>query len=100
MTQKDILQILRSSVLISLSFSLGIPRVHSNFFVILLQGSHVLPGLGELSLLHSLSHVPVNKSSLPVHEVKLDVEPAPGRLDGGGVGDHADTAGHLGQAAL
>ena len=42
----------------------------------------------------------MNKSSLPVHEVKLEVEPAPGRLDGRGVGDHADTARDLGQAAL
>ena len=42
----------------------------------------------------------MNEGSLSVHQVELEVEPAPGGLDGGGVGDHADTARHLGEAAL
>ena len=42
----------------------------------------------------------MDKSSLPVHEVELDIEPAPGGLYGRGVGDHADAPGDLGQAAV
>ena len=30
-----------------------------HLFVVLLQGSHVLPGLAELSLLHALPNIPV-----------------------------------------
>jgi hypothetical protein len=37
----------------------------------------VLPGFLELPLLHALSHVPVNKSALRVHQIKLVVQPRP-----------------------
>ena len=39
----------------------------------------------------------MHKSTLGVHEVKLVVEPGPGLSYGGGVGQHADTPGNLGQ---
>ena len=42
----------------------------------------------------------MDEGSLPVHEVELVVEPAPGALDGGGVGDHADRPRDPGQGAV
>ena len=84
-------------VFISLLSTLGIVGVHADLLVVLLQGSHVLPGLGELSLLHTLSHVPMDKGPLGVHEVELVVQPSPGLRDGGGVGQHADGPLHLGE---
>merc|ERR1719340_353805 len=71
--------------------------VHSDLLVVLLKSSHVLPGLGELSLLHALADVPVDEGTLGVHQVELVVKPGPGLGDGGGVGEHAHGALHLGQ---
>merc|ERR1719422_2805855 len=34
-------------------FALALERVHADLLVVLLQGSHVLAGLGELALLHA-----------------------------------------------
>merc|ERR1719476_442548 len=85
-------------ILISV-LALGLEGIHANLLIILLQGGHVLPGLGELSLLHALSDVPVNKGTLGVHEVELVVKPGPGLSDGGGVGEHADSSLDLGQVS-
>merc|ERR1719510_890929 len=97
----DILTILlvkKTSSLVFVSFSIvHVDRVESDLLVVLLQSSEVLPGLGELSLLHSLSDVPVDECTFSVHEVKLVVEPGPGLSNGGGVGEHADTPRYLGQ---
>ena len=41
----------------------------------------------------------MDKGSLPVHEVKLEVESAPCRLYGSRVGDHTDRPRHLCQGA-
>merc|ERR1711892_1016852 len=55
----------------------------------------ILTSLGEFSLLHTLSNIPVNKSPLGVHEIKLVVKSSPGLSDGSGVGQHADGTRHL-----
>jgi hypothetical protein len=72
-------------------------RVDSDLLVVLLEGSQILTGLGELSLLHTLSDVPVDESTLGVHQVELVVETGPGLGNGGGVGQHAHSTLHLGQ---
>merc|ERR1712110_375714 len=69
--------------------------VHPDLLVVLLQSSEVLPGLGELPLLHALPDVPVDEGPLGVHQVELVVQPGPGLSDGRGVGEHADSAGNL-----
>merc|ERR1712055_487383 len=79
----------------SLSFSLQ--GIHANLFIILLKSCHVLPGLRELSLFHTLSDIPVNKSSLGVHQVKLVIKPSPCLSNSSCVGQHADSSLHLGQ---
>merc|ERR1719443_695549 len=85
-----------SSVLIILPL-LHVSAVHADLLVVLLEGGHVLPSLRELSLLHALTHVPVDKGSLGVHQVKLVIKPGPGLGDGGGVGKHADSSLDLGE---
>merc|ERR1711892_616376 len=70
-------------------------RVKANLLIILLKSSKILASLRELSLLHALSNIPVNKSSLGIHEVKLVVKPGPSLSNGSGVGQHADGTGNL-----
>ena len=63
----------------------------------LLQGSQILTGLGELALLHTLTHVPVDEGTLGVHQIELVVQAGPSLGDGGGVAQHAHGTLHLGQ---
>jgi len=89
--------ILSSLILISFLFSLLIDGVNSNLLVVLLKGSHVLTGFGELSLFHTLSDIPVDEGTLGVHEIELVVKSGPCLSDGGGVGQHADGTLNFGQ---
>lgn len=77
------------SLVLFSTLSFTFHRVHSNLFVVLLQGSQILTGFAELSLLHTLTDIPVNESTLSVHQVKLVVESGPGFSDGSGVRQHA-----------
>ena len=52
LTSSNILVFLAAFVLLSLQ------RVDADLFVVLLESSEILPGLGELTLLHTLSDVP------------------------------------------
>merc|ERR1711899_705786 len=79
------------------TLSLGLKAVHADLFVVLLKSSHVLSGLGKLSLLHALSNVPVDEGTLGVHQVELVVKSGPRLRDGGRVTQHADSSGHLGE---
>ncbi|KAA8591466.1 hypothetical protein FQN60_002409, partial [Etheostoma spectabile] len=87
--------------LIFLSFilSLTLNGVDSNLLIILLQSCHVLSGLRELSLLHPLPHIPVNKGPLSVHQIKLVVKPSPGLCNSSGVAQHAHGPLDLGQVS-
>merc|ERR1719343_1606029 len=79
--------------------SLGASRVGTNLFVILLQGGKILTGLGELSLFHTFSDVPVDERTLGVHEIELVVDAGEGLGNGRGVGNHTDGTGDLGEVA-
>ena len=52
LTSSNILVFLAAFVLLSLQ------RVDADLFVVLLESSEILPGLGELTLLHTLPDVP------------------------------------------
>merc|ERR1712048_236480 len=41
----------------------------------------------------------MDEGPLGVHQVELVVQPGPGLSDGGGVGEHADSSGDLGQVS-
>lgn len=74
--------------------------VGSNLLVIALKSSKILTGLGEFTLLHTLTNVPVDESTLAVHEVELVRESRPGLANGRGVGQHADGAVDRGEVAV
>merc|ERR1719317_1691333 len=86
-------------IFISFSIILSFSRVKANLLIILLESSKILTSFGELSLLHTLSNVPVNKSSLGIHEVKLVVQPSPGFSNSCGIGEHTDSTSNLGSVS-
>ena len=84
-------------ILFTFLLSFAFYGVDADLFVILLESRQILAGLGELSLLHTLSHVPVHEGALGVHQVELVVKASPGLGDGGGVAQHAHGTLDLGQ---
>jgi len=80
-----------------LSLFLSISGVDTDFLVVLLESCEILAGLGELTLLHTLTNIPVHEGTLRVEEIELVVETAPGSRDGSGVGQHAHATSNLGQ---
>merc|ERR1712228_280794 len=84
-------------VLVALAVISSLSRVKANLLVVLLKGGKIFPSLGEFSLLHTLSNIPVDKGPLGVHEVKLMVKPGPGLSDGSGVAEHAHSPADLGE---
>mmetsp|Transcript_29500 Transcript_29500/g.47309 ORF Transcript_29500/g.47309 Transcript_29500/m.47309 type:complete len:463 (+) Transcript_29500:77-1465(+) len=70
-------------------------RLSSNFFVVLLKGCKVLTSLGELSLFHTFSDVPVDECTLSVHKVELVVDTGEDFCDSSRVGDHAHSTLNL-----
>merc|ERR1719317_487971 len=82
-------------IFISFSIILSFSRVKANLLIILLKSSKILTSFGEFSFLHTLSNIPVNKSSLGIHEVKLVVQPGPGFSNSCGIGEHTDSTSNL-----
>ena len=80
-----------------LNLFLSISGVDADLLVILLKSSKVLASLRELTLLHTLTNVPVHKSTLRVQEIEFVVETAPGGRDGSCVRQHAHATSDLGQ---
>ena len=75
----------------------NISGVDADLLVVFLESGEILTSLGELTLLHTLTDIPVHEGTLRVEEIELVVETAPGGRDGCGVGQHAHTATNLGQ---
>merc|ERR1712156_246533 len=86
-------------IFITLAVISSLSRVKANLLVILLESSKILPSLGELTLLHTLSNVPVDKSPLGVHQVKLMVKSGPGFGDSRGIAQHTDSPADLSKVA-
>merc|ERR1712099_209986 len=86
-------------VFITLAVISSLSGVKADLFVILLKSSKILPGLGELTLLHALSNVPVDKSPLGVHQVKLMVKSGPGLSNSSGIAQHTDSPADLSKVA-
>merc|ERR1719478_770647 len=89
--------VLGNLILLTLLLALALHGLGANLLVVLLEGSKVFATLGELTLLHTLTDVPVNEGTLGVHEVELVVHAGEHLGDGGGVRDHAAGALHLGE---
>merc|ERR1712176_627548 len=60
-------------------------RVKANFFVVLLESSHIFSSFGEFTFFHTFTNIPVNESSLGVHQVELVVKSGPSFSDCCGV---------------
>merc|ERR1712029_92023 len=89
--------VLISLVFVIISSIINFSRIKSNLLVILLKCSKILSCFRELSLLHTLTNIPVNKGSLGVHQIKLVIQSSPGLSNGGGIGEHADGSLDLGK---
>jgi len=76
---------------------LSIGGIQSNLFVILLQGSEIFSGFREFSFFHSFSDIPVDESSLGVHEIELVINSREDFSDGSGVGKHEKGSVNLGK---
>merc|ERR1712227_838167 len=81
----------------ALLLGLGLSGLNADFLVVLLEGSEILTSLGELSLLHTFSDVPVDEGTLGVHKIELVVNAGEDLSNGGGVADHAHGAHDLGE---
>merc|ERR1712020_146243 len=78
--------------LVFISFiAFSLDRVKTDFFVILFKSSQIFTGLGKFAFFHTFSHVPVDKSTFGIHQVKLMVKTCPGLSNGSGVGQHANS---------
>merc|ERR1712190_593530 len=85
--------------LITISFllSLALGGLDTDLLVILLEGGQILTGLGELTLFHTLTDVPVDEGTLGVHKIELMIDTGEDLSDGGRVRDHANSAHNLSQ---
>ena len=90
-------QLRQESYHLVLAHFLLVSRVETDFLVVLLKGSKVLTSLRELTLLHTLTDIPVHKGTLRVQEVELVVKTTPRGRNGSRVGQHAQTASDLGE---
>ena len=77
------------------TFSFG--GFDSDLLVILLECGKIFSGLGEFSFFHTFSNIPMDESSLGVHEIEFVIDSGENFSDGGGVGDHADGSHDLGE---
>merc|ERR1712153_223879 len=84
-------------ILLTLLLALALHGLGADLFVILLKCSKVLTALGELSLLHTLTDVPVNECALGVHKIELVVNASEDLGNGGSVGDHTACTLNLGK---
>ncbi len=69
----------------------------SDLLVIFLEGGEIFSGLREFSFFHTLTNVPMDESSLGIHEIEFVIDSGEDFSDGSGVGDHADSSHDLGE---
>merc|ERR1719272_561788 len=91
------LEMTRSFHALLLSLSLG--GLNADLLVILLESGEIFTGLGEFSLLHTFSDVPMDEGTLGVHKIELVIDAGEDLGDSGRVGDHAHGAHNLGKIA-
>mmetsp|Transcript_41052 Transcript_41052/g.86115 ORF Transcript_41052/g.86115 Transcript_41052/m.86115 type:complete len:259 (-) Transcript_41052:998-1774(-) len=94
-----LMQCRRLVLVIKILLTLSISSLSANFFVILLEGSKILAGFAELTLLHTLSNVPMDEGTLCVHEIELMINTTESLRDGRGVGNHTNGALNTGKVS-
>merc|ERR1711981_1488241 len=78
-------------------FTLSFSGLDSDFFVILLESGKIFSGLREFSFFHTFSDIPMDESSLGIHEIEFMINSGEDLSDGCGVGDHAPCSHDLGE---
>mmetsp|Transcript_22052 Transcript_22052/g.62863 ORF Transcript_22052/g.62863 Transcript_22052/m.62863 type:complete len:210 (-) Transcript_22052:957-1586(-) len=86
---------IHSFVALELLFFLSCGGLDADLLVVLLEGRQILTRLGELTLLHTLAHIPVDEGAFGVHEVELVVHSREDLADGSRVGYHATRSHHF-----
>merc|ERR1719291_1367424 len=84
-------------VTVTLLFALTFGGLNTDFFVIFLQCGQILTCLAEFAFFHSFSDIPVNESTLGIHEVELVVNAGEHFCDGCRIANHADSAHNFSQ---
>merc|ERR1712138_173828 len=83
---------LRSELIaIAFFFTFSLCSLNANLLIVFLQGRQILTCFREFSLFHALSHVPMHKSTLRVHEIELVVDAGEHLSNRSGVADHANS---------
>merc|ERR1712022_100794 len=89
---------LRSELItIAFFFTFSLCSLDADLLVVFLQGCQILTCFRKFSLFHALSHVPMHKGALRVHEVKLVVDAREHLSNRSGVADHANSAHDFGK---
>jgi len=78
-------------------FTLTLGGFDSDLFVILLEGGEIFSGFREFSFFHTFSDIPMDESSLGVHEIEFVIDSGEDFGNSGGVGDHAASSHDLGK---
>lgn len=65
--------------------------VRTNFLVILFKGGQIFTSFGEFTFLHTFADIPMNESTLGIHQIELVIKTSPGFSDGSGVGQHTES---------
>merc|ERR1712217_688384 len=86
-------------VAIALLLALAFRGLYADLLVVFLQRGKILASLRELALLHALADIPVDESTLAVHEIKLVVNARENLSNRGRVRNHAACAHHLSKVA-
>jgi len=73
-------------------FTFAFDTIDSDLFVVFLQSGQILSSFREFSLFHTFTDIPVNESSLGVHQIEFVVQSSPGLGDSGGVAQHANSS--------
>merc|ERR1711973_641200 len=84
-------------VFIILFLSFLVHRINTNFFVILLQSSHIFSCFREFTFFHTLSNIPVDECTFGIHKIEFVIQTSPGFSNGSGIAQHAHSSLHLGQ---
>jgi len=82
-----------------MGISLARASIVAHLFIILLQSGQIFTGLRELAFLHSFANIPLDESTLGIHQIELGINAREDLGDGSGVGKHADGTldlGHFG----
>merc|ERR1719253_967299 len=84
-------------IAVALFLTLALCGLNAHLFVVLLKSREVLTGFRKFTLFHAFPDIPMHKSTLGVHEIKLVVDAREDFSNRGGVADHATSTHDLGQ---